>query len=157
MTIIFSLLRVIILVLGIIGAFLYNGKIKVHLQIKFFIVHMIIFKNTLTIIEGCANVIQIEFRLKLISEKLQIFCSSTKSLDALDYIESDKIPFRSYYYDKKKYRTTVKSAKNLVSSQYSNFHCFNRCYLLLTEQNTFINKGFGVRVSVHNNQTSNLN
>ncbi|KAL0869520.1 hypothetical protein ABMA27_005790 [Loxostege sticticalis] len=101
-------------------------------------------KHSLTLIELCANIMQIEYRLKSIKEKLQDFyCFAGDRLDTLNAVRV----IHWMYFSKNKggSKNMVGPSKMFVSKQFCDIIGLKKCYLLLLEQKIYINQVFGVR------------
>lgn len=108
--------------------------------------YILFFVNTLTIIDMCANVILIEYRLKTVGDVLHdLYCAATTSLPAVNVVEDR----HWLYYSKDKAPTSknMRTSKCLGKIHLNNILWLNKCYLLIIEQATYINETFGARVS----------
>ncbi|KAL0820706.1 hypothetical protein ABMA28_006535 [Loxostege sticticalis] len=111
--------------------------------------YIFFFINTLTIIDMCANVIQVEYRLKTIGDVLQDLYSVTKNSLSVVNVVGDK----SWLYfskDKAVTRKIISSSKFLEYNHLNDIVWLNKCYLLLIEQTAYINEIFGARILINN-------
>ncbi|KAL0820082.1 hypothetical protein ABMA28_006027 [Loxostege sticticalis] len=102
-------------------------------------VFIIRFKHSLTIIELCANIIQIEYRLKVIRVKLNDLYSF--AINRFDRVNVGGIHWLYSSNHKENSRGMVLPSKITVTD----LNKLQKCYLLLLEQNNHINQRFGVR------------
>ncbi|KAL0810918.1 hypothetical protein ABMA28_010217 [Loxostege sticticalis] len=106
--------------------------------------------STLTVIEMSANIIQIEYRIKAMSDILQdLFCSfhSNKS-KVIDVVGS-----KNWFYfskDRETAKIELSPSKILVYNHFTDMIWLNKCYSLLIEQNSFINRFYGIRILINN-------
>lgn len=149
-TVLFSLFWAIIIFTGITSGF-YNTTIisnyKSTFELLFFSLECILsLKSTLTTIEICANIMQIEFRLKAIKDKLHNLNYFTHiRIDAFAaQIENNRLNSPK---TKGTARNKIGPLTNLLTNHCHDIVWLQKCYLLLIEQNIFINQVFGVRVS----------
>lgn len=101
--------------------------------------------NSFIIIEIISNVMQVEYRLRTMGDILQDFYSSSSNL--MDVVEDVVCDKNWLYYTKKNSFQKLKDTKIIVYNNNYDIMSFNKCYLLLIETNTFINKSYGLRVS----------
>lgn len=107
--------------------------------------YILIFINTLTVIEICSNVIQVEYRLKTIGDILQDFYSSVYSLPVANLVLDKNWLY--YSKDKSSERRHIDQSKFLETNHFNDLIWLNKCYMLLIRQTEYINETFGARVS----------
>ncbi|KAL0820078.1 hypothetical protein ABMA28_006023 [Loxostege sticticalis] len=124
--------------------FFFVGFEDIIFKVAFGIGFVINAKHSLTLIELCANIMQIEYRLKSIKEKLQDFyCFAGDRLDKLNTVRV----IHWMYFSKNKggSKNMVNPSTMFVSKQFCDIIGLKKCYLLLLEQKKYINQLFGVR------------
>lgn len=137
-TICLTFSSVMFIILSILYSFWFDGSGDMFFKISLTIEYIIRFKHSLTIIELCANIIQIEDRLKIITVKLKDLFSfgSTRlefNVSAMHWLNSSN---------------QKENSDNMVSeNSLTELNGLQKSYLLLLEQNDHINQLFGVRVS----------
>lgn len=121
-----------------------NSCISHFIAINIITEYVSYFINTITILEFCANIIQIEYRLKTIKDILQDFCIfSSRKLSVVNVVR-DK---NWFYFSKENIPLRRPTSGTFVFNNYHDVILLKKCYLLLIEQRNFINKAFGLRVS----------
>ncbi|KAL0880357.1 hypothetical protein ABMA27_002798 [Loxostege sticticalis] len=100
---------------------------------------IMIYINSLSILEMLVHVILIEYRLIKINNILQLRCSSTtNNFGALSVLGDNNW----LYFSKHK---EITRNPQVDCNYFYDISWLNKCYLLLIEQSNFINKLFGVR------------
>ncbi|KAL0830759.1 hypothetical protein ABMA28_002882 [Loxostege sticticalis] len=100
---------------------------------------IMIYINSLSILEMLVHVILIEYRLIKINNILQLRCSSTtNNFGALSVLGENNW----LYFSKHK---EITRNPQVDCNYFYDISWLNKCYLLLIEQSNFINKLFGVR------------
>ncbi|KAL0820703.1 hypothetical protein ABMA28_006532 [Loxostege sticticalis] len=110
--------------------------------------YILIFINTLTVIEICSNVIQVEYRLKTIGDILQDFYSSAYSLPVANLVLDKNWLY--YSKDKSSERRHIDQSKFLETNHFNDLIWLNKCYMLLIRQTEYINETFGARILIYN-------
>ncbi|KAL0830761.1 hypothetical protein ABMA28_002882 [Loxostege sticticalis] len=101
---------------------------------------IMIYINSLSILEMLVHVILIEYRLIKINNILQLRCSSTtNNFGALSVLGENNW----LYFSKHK---EITRNPQVDCNYFYDISWLNKCYLLLIEQSNFINKLFGVRI-----------
>ncbi|KAL0860518.1 hypothetical protein ABMA27_009892 [Loxostege sticticalis] len=104
----------------------------------------------LNVIEMSANIIQIEYRIKAMSDILQDLFNSFNNNKAkvIDVVgEKNWLYFSK---DRETARRELSPSKILVYNHFSDLIWLNKCYSLLIEQASFINRAYGIRILINN-------
>lgn len=108
---------------------------------------LLFFINNFPLTEFCSHIIQIEYRLKIIKDILQDLHYLTNKR----FSESEVVRNKDCSYSSKSTETTNKPdipTNNLMyNNNVINTKWLKKCYLFLIEENNYLNKLFGVRVS----------
>lgn len=120
------------------------------------IAYLFLLIKILTTIDLTSQVIHVEYRLRLMGDIMEGFYKSCDDLPEsipLTGLISDSILNKNWFYNKCKseapelnYPKRSQTLKSLSSNSYHETKWLSRCYLLLTEQCTFINNMYGIRV-----------
>ncbi|KAL0810921.1 hypothetical protein ABMA28_010220 [Loxostege sticticalis] len=106
--------------------------------------------SNLNVIEMIANIIQIEYRIKAMSDILQdlFHCFNNNKAKVIDVVGEKNW----FYYSKDREiaRRELSPSKILVYNHFSDLIWLNKCYSLLIEQNSFINRVYGIRILTNN-------
>ncbi|XP_035435560.2 uncharacterized protein LOC118266268 [Spodoptera frugiperda] len=99
------------------------------------------FLSTLMAVDGMSHVVQLEYRLKLIKNLLQGYYNpmNTKTVPN---------PNKVWAVRSDTGNLQLESLKTLSHGRFIEAIGFNRCYLLLLDQTSYINSKFGVRVLI---------
>ncbi|KAL0810920.1 hypothetical protein ABMA28_010219 [Loxostege sticticalis] len=106
--------------------------------------------NNLDVIEMSANIIQIEYRIKAMSDILLDLFHSFNNNKAK---EIDVVGEKNWLYfskDRETARRELSPSKILVYYHFSDLIWLNKCYSLLIEQASFINRAYGIRILINN-------
>ncbi|KAL0860521.1 hypothetical protein ABMA27_009895 [Loxostege sticticalis] len=123
---------------------------EVFTKISFTIKFTTYMLSTLSVIEMSANIIQIEYRIKAMSEILQDLFHSFNNNKARVI---DVVGAKDWFYfsqDREFARKELSPSKIFLYNHFTDLIWLNKCYSLLIEQISFINRVYGIRILINN-------